>query len=57
MGEIMCWHGIVALEAKDTCQDKVCKQSHYVWRMPWVQKNYHFILWQTKDNDVVATGS
>ncbi len=33
MGESVCWKWATTSKAKNTYQNKVCKQSHYVWGM------------------------
>ncbi len=44
MGENMCYKWATTLEAKTTCKNKVCKQSHYVLRMFWVQKKSFYVI-------------
>jgi len=36
MKKNMFWEWATTLEVKDTYQNKVYKQSHYVWEMSWV---------------------
>ncbi len=57
MGKSVCGKWVVAFEVKDTCQNQYCKQSHYVWKMSWVQKNCPSILWQAKNGDIITTRS
>ncbi len=51
---VLC--GLQQLEVQDvTCQDDVCKQSHYVGGMFWILKSNHY--GRQKDGDVATISS